>query len=419
MTVFDTNVLLDYPDIVLEGKSAVSFMTLRELDKLKRNPDLKFMAQQAIKSLQHAMSLGLLEVLGAPTKESLNPESPDERIILDCMEAGYDFSSQDIGANVIAEAVGLTTTKSMSEPNYDRNYTGYTTIEGDVTYESKYVAIKEMQLLEFEEIFQVSLKENQYAIVDRVVEKDDVWVRKGDKVERITQSMKPYRDARIVDSPLDSIQMAALDAVFDDEVPLTIIDGKLGTGKTLLSLMAALARTDGYKSLKRYDTISVTRPNITTDVRFRRGFLPGEAADKDMPWVAGITSNLKFLFEKKNKKKSPDDKTGAEVFDEFFDIIPLETIQGLSLTNSILIVDEFQLLDRDGLLLVLGRIAEGSKVVLVGDTRAQTYHLNRGNEGFKLLQPHYGAQPLINFIRLDNVYRSKLAEFVATLMGEA
>jgi len=415
MTLFDTNVLLDYPDIVLEEKSAVSFMTLRELDKLKRNPDLKFMAQSAIKSLQHAMSLGTLEVLGAPTQESLKPESPDERIILDCLEAGYTFSSQDIGANVIAEAVGLTTTQRSTEPNYDREYTGYVTIKGDVNYESNYVAIKEMQLLEFEEIFQVNLQENQYAIIDRVVEKDDVWVKKGDTVQRITQSMKPYRSADIVDSPLDSIQMAALDSIFDADVPLTIIDGKLGTGKTLISLMAALARTNGQHQLKLYDTVSVTRPNITTDVRFRRGFLPGEAADKDTPWVAGITSNLKYLFEKKEKDKA--DSKANTIFEEMFEIIPMETIQGLSLTNSILIVDEFQLLDRDGLLLVLGRIAEGSKVVLVGDTRAQTYHLNRGNEGFKLLQPHYGKHPLINFIRLDNVYRSKLAEFVAELMG--
>jgi len=414
MVVYDTNVLLDYPDIVNDAKCAVSFTTLRELDGLKRKPELKFMAQAAIKSMEVALSTGNVEILGAPTIDNLSPESPDEKIILDVLEAGYLFSSQDVGANVIAEAVGVETVHRKLEDNYDREYTGYITIQGDLNYESRYVAIKEMQLIEFEEIFQVTLKENQYVIIDRMIDKDDLWVKKGDKVERISQTSKPYRAAGIVDLPLDSIQMAAMDAIFDTTIPLTIIDGKLGTGKTLLSLMAAYARVNGQHQLKAYDKVCITRPNITTDRRFERGFLPGEASDKDLPWVAGITSNLTFLFEKNAKSK--DEELGKKVFQEHFSIIPLETIQGLSLNDSILLVDEFQLLDRDGLLLVLGRIASGSKVVLIGDTRSQTYHINRGNEGFKLLQPHYGNHELINFIRLDKVYRSPLAEFVAKLM---
>lgn len=414
MVVYDTNVLLDYPDIVLEGKCAISFTTLRELDSLKRKPELKFSAQQAIKSLELAMSQSLVEVLGTPTIDNLNPESPDEKIILDTLKARYEFSSYDIGANVIAEAIGVPTTKRKAEANYDKNYTGYITIEGDIPYESKYTAIKELQKLEFEEIFNVSLRENQYVIIDRVIEKNDIWVCKKDKVSRISQSMKPYKSAGILDVPMDSVQMAALDAIFDPDIPLTIIDGKLGTGKTVLSLMAAYAQVCGENRFRRYNHVCVTRPNITTDKRFERGFLPGDAAEKDTPWVAGITSNLRFLFEKSEQ----DAKSGKanSVFQEHFKIIPLETIQGLSLNHEILLVDEFQLLDRDGILLVLGRIAEGSKVVLIGDTKSQTYHLNRGNEGFKLLQPFYGEEELINFIRLDNVYRSPLAAFVASLM---
>ena len=133
--VYDTNVLLDFPDIVLEQPCAVSFETLRELDSLKRRPDLKFMAQAAIKSLKQALTVNNVEVLGAPTKESLDPESPDERIILDCLEAGYVFASQDVGANVIAEAVGLRTADKESESNYDKDYTGYIILEGDINYE--------------------------------------------------------------------------------------------------------------------------------------------------------------------------------------------------------------------------------------------------------------------------------------------
>lgn len=424
--VYDTNQLLDHPDLPLEGPCAVSFMTLRELDSLKRRPDLKFMAQQAIKGMKLALSEGLVEVIGAPTKETLNPESPDERIILDCLQAGFAFSTQDIGAQVIATAVGVPLVGVDMEDTYDKNYTGYVELQGDATYESEYHKLDELQKVEFEDIFKTSLKENQYCCIKRITGEDVVWVTKGNAVRRLSPSMKSYRNVGpkaknnktqgIVDDPLDAVQQAALHAIFDDSVPLTIIDGKLGTGKTMLSLMAALARTAGTVADRRYSSVCVTRPNITTDERFRRGFLPGTAEEKDAPWLAGITSNLKFLFEK--TEKQVEEGIASSIFDDFFDIVAMETIQGLSLNGEILLVDEFQLLDRDGLLLVLSRIAGGSKVVLIGDTRNQTYHLNRGNEGFKILQSHYGNHHLVNFIRLDNIYRSPLAKFVAELMEE-
>ena len=414
--VYDTNQLLDHPDLPSEAPCAVSFMALRELDSLKRRPDMKFMAQQAIKGLDFALGNDMVEVLGAPTKETLDPESPDEKIILDCLNAGYAFSTQDIGAKVIAKAVGVDLVGSNIEVDYDIDYTGYIKIKGDLNYESTYTSLKEMQLEEFQETLDVKLKENQYCIIDRVVEQNDIWVRKGNGVYRISQTMKPYRDAGITDDPLDSVQMALLDAIFDPSAPLTIVDGKLGTGKTLVSLMAALAVTRGQKRYQFYHKIAVTRPNIATDKRFERGFLPGSAEEKDAPWLAGISSNLQFLFEK--TQKDAFDQEASKIFTEHFEIVAMETIQGLSLNGKILLVDEFQLLDRDGLLLVLGRIAQGAKVVLIGDTRNQTYHLNRGNEGFKLLQPYYGKHPLMNMIRLDKVYRSPLAEFVAQLMED-
>ena len=414
--VYDTNQLLDHPDLPSEAPCAVSFMTLRELDSLKRRPDMKFMAQQAIKGLNFALEKGMVEVLGAPDKASLNPASPDEKIILDCLNAGYSFSTQDIGAKVIAKSVGVPVVGSDIEVDYDTEYSGYIECEGDVEYESYFTPIKELQLEEFQEILDVKLKENQYCIVNRVVGDPDIWVRKGNGAYKVLQTMKPYKMAGITDTPLDAVQMALLDSIFDPTVPLTIVDGKLGTGKTLISLMGALATVKGQKSYQFYNKIAVTRPNIATDKRFERGFLPGSAEEKDAPWLAGISSNLQFLFEK--TQKAALEEEASKVFSEYFEIVAMETIQGLSLNGKILLVDEFQLLDRDGLLLVLGRIAQGAKVVLIGDTRNQTYHLNRGNEGFKLLQPYYGKHPLMNMIRLDKVYRSPLAEFVAQLMED-
>ena len=93
-------------------------------------------------------------------------------------------------------------------------------------------------------------------------------------------------------------------------------------------------------------------------------------------------------------------------------------MQGMSLHNSILLVDEAQKLSDDSLKLILSRIADGSKVVLMGDTVGQVYGLNRGNEGYKVLFKHLGKSPEMCYIKLENIYRSELAKFVAKIFND-
>jgi len=81
-------------------------------------------------------------------------------------------------------------------------------------------------------------------------------------------------------------------------------------------------------------------------------------------------------------------------------------------------VDEYQLLDTETLMLVLSRISENSKVILVGDTAGQTYGQNRANEGFKVLYKHLGQANEFNYIKMENIYRSKLAEFVQKIFQD-
>ena len=61
---------------------------------------------------------------------------------------------------------------------------------------------------------------------------------------------------------------------------------------------------------------------------------------------------------------------------------------------------------------MLSRIAQGAKIVLVGDTHGQTYGINRSNEGFKTLYKYLGKDKVMNYIKLENIYRSELSEFV-------
>ena len=407
--VLDTNVLIDNPEAVLKYSEVIlPYTVLSELDNHKRNPDLKRSAQAAIKAIKVAIHRGTLTVVDLPK----NLETPDERIVKACVDNDATFITQDIGASVIATANKVTLGEEDIDTDINYDYLGYSFSSSDMDsdYISEWKHLKEVMPIEFKDKFGITLRENQYFIVTRSGYSSDIWKQQKDRIVRISQSSKPLRSAGIMDVPLDSIQQCAIDAVMDPLVPLTVLDGTLGTGKTILSLMGALATTSGQKNFKYYKKILVTRPPVSTDKKLEIGFLPGTLEDKLGSWVGGVKSNLKFLYEKDLEKAVK--KVADDIFDEHFEMINLESIQGVSLHEVILIVDEYQLLNTDTLKLVLSRIAQGAKVVLVGDTQGQTYGINRSNEGFKTLYRHLGKSPVMNFIKLENIYRSELSEFV-------
>ena len=405
--VLDTNVLIDSPESVfLYDEVILPYTVLAELDNHKRNPDLKRSAQAAIKCINVAIAKGTLEVVDLPTDTS----SPDERIVKACVDNDAAFITQDIGARVIAKANGVKIAEEQADTEIDYTYTGYLEVTGDLNYENDWRALKEVMPIEVKQQFEIELAKNQYLIVNRIADATDIWKESKGKILRISQSAKPLKTAGIMDVPLDAVQAIALDAVIDPSVALTVLDGTLGTGKTILSLMGAMVTVKGPKTHRAYKKILVTRPPIATDRKLEVGFLPGSLEEKLGDWVGGVRSNLKFLYEK-DLERAMKNKAN-EIFEEHFEMINLASIQGVSLHEVILIVDEYQLLDTDSLKLVLSRIAQGAKVILVGDTAGQTYGINRSNEGFKTLYKHLGKSDVMSYIKLENIYRGELSEFV-------
>ena len=414
----DTNILIDDPKVVFDESREfiLSFTVIRELDKLKRNPDLKRSAQTAIRSVWSMYRENKIEILNIP---NLLGDSPDEKIIQDTKDANASILSNDIAVRIIAKAHGVDISEYELEDVVDRNYKGYVTVLGDIDYETNYVQIKEMQLEEFNERFQTDLKENMYCIVDRVTDKDDIWLNRSGTVIRISQSMKPFKDAGVLITPLDSMQMCALHAVFDPEVPLVVIDGELGTGKTMLVMAGVLARTCGQKRYMDFDTVYVSKPPVSTNKDLYTGYKPGSRDEKLGGHLGGIKGNLEFLLDKRGDRKAKlkegeEAKTNSDlVWDEYFESKDIDEAQGDSLHNSAWIIDEWQLLDEEAAKMVMSRISDGGKIILVGDTAGQTYGMNRANEGFKPLFEWLGKAPEFSYIKLEEIYRSPLAKFVA------
>ena len=176
-----------------------------------------------------------------------------------------------------------------------------------------------------------------------------------------------------------------------------------------MSMCGALVRTVGHKNKKSYDKILVTRPNIPINKAYALGFMKGSLEEKMSGWLAPIKTNLQFLYE--NTLKDRENEEATKIYDEYFQAMPIESIQGASYHNKILLVDEGQLLDSNTLKQIMSRVAEGSKLVLILDPN-QTYGANRGQEGYKKLLPHCKGNKHISFVELQHIQRSELVKVV-------
>ena len=132
----DTNILIDDSHIIFDKdrEFVLSFTVIRELDNLKRNPDLKRAAQQAIKDIWTQYQVDKIEILNVP---DLLGNSPDEAIIQDTKDANASILSNDIAVRIIAKAHNVDISAYEIENDVDFDYTGYKTVTGDVEYEKK------------------------------------------------------------------------------------------------------------------------------------------------------------------------------------------------------------------------------------------------------------------------------------------
>ena len=418
--VLDTNILLDNPEVLLRTdiKIVLPYITLAELDKLKRNPDLSFPARKAIKLIKEAFEEGKIEVVDIPKDLDTN----DEKIVASAKREGALLYSHDVGANVIAltNKVGLFADKVKT---YDHNYIGYRYVPVDSEfYYNVLNKVNELQHPEVEEPLEVECSKdpfniNEYFIFTPTDESANLRIfrKTVSKYEYIPDGNKHYKGINQTTGKnlqfgfLHPEQAIAFDAVFNTDTPLAVIHGKIGSGKTLLATIAALARVAGNKSHKKYESILVTRPNRPINKIYELGFMPGDLNAKMGQWLSGFTSNLEFLFN--HTLEDIENGSAQKIFENYFSPIAIESIQGFSFNNKIMICDEAQLLDVDTMRQLMSRAANGSKLILIMDSR-QTYGANRGNEGYKKLLPHMKNNPIVSYIDLQFIQRSELTSFV-------
>ncbi len=137
------------------------------------------------------------------------------------------------------------------------------------------------------------------------------------------------------------------------QIKLVVGNGPAGTGKTLLACKNAIKQLQSNK----IDKIIITRPIITVEEDL--GFLPGDINEKMNPWTIPIFDVFRDYYDTSEMKHL--------ISENKIEIAPLGFMRGRTFKNSYIIADEMQNSSPTQMLMLLTRIGENSKMVLIGD----------------------------------------------------
>lgn len=203
-------------------------------------------------------------------------------------------------------------------------------------------------------------------------------------------------------------QNFALSVLTDPEIDFVTIAGEAGTGKTLLTLAAALQMV--YED-KLYEEIIVTRATIPMGEDI--GFLPGEEEAKIEPWMGAITDALETLATNPEGNDF-ERKSGVEFLKSRVKIKSSSFMRGRSFSDKFFLIDEAQNLTAAQMHGLISRAGPGTKVVAIGNLKQiDTPYLSASTSGFSFAIERMRNWAHSAHITLKNVERSRLADYVA------
>lgn len=201
-------------------------------------------------------------------------------------------------------------------------------------------------------------------------------------------------------------QRIAIDLLTDPSVGIVSLGGRAGTGKSVLALAAGL---DAVLERRTHRRVVVFRPLFAVGGQ-DLGYLPGDRDDKMDPWAAAVHDALDAI-------------AGPEVQEEIvardlLQILPLTHIRGRTLTDTFVIIDEAQNLEKTVLLTALSRLGPNSRVVLTHDI-AQRDNLRVGrHDGIASVVESLTGHPLFAHLTFTRAERSEIAELVTAILDD-
>lgn len=393
--VLDTNILMQTYGEALVGFEdncvVVTGTTLEELDHLKTAPGEKgYSARCAIRMIQKlidgydatkSIPLDNGGYLRFDTKDVpqnscpkwWNMNVPDNRIIAatgELMKVNRGIPviliTNDVLMQIKAESIGIQTQDYHNDTVKENELSSgkvEITVPGkliDTLYANGHILTENVPIPKFDPAYGSA---NLYI---RLIDEDNpshtgMAIKKGDTLYSVVNKKKEsYMGIR----PKNLTQTYAIDALKApaEDIPLVILRGPAGCGKTLLATAVGMSKTmDG-----EYTKLVISRSNTLPDGE-DLGFLPGSVESKMSPLLAPFYDNLGIMLHN-NKKDGSENMDVDEYLDSgVIEIAPLAYIRGRSIPNSYIIIDEAQNLTKNQVKTIITRAGANTKIVLCGD----------------------------------------------------
>ncbi len=428
--VIDTNVFLHDPNAIesfSDSEIVIPLPVLEELDDLKRITDergknarhvVRFI--DSLKKESGDLNKGVVSINGNTIRIHASIKVMDKKEFPLPMQKENDkllmafqiaqttsnvvFLSKDLVMRIKAEAIGL---KSQGYQNkkysYEGLYRGYQKIDVEKTQIDSFF---KDGFLEFEK---GDFRANEFCLMSSP-EKSSAVSRYNAKKKRLEPLTKVSQDIWGI-LPLNFEQKCALDLLLRDEIKLVTLVGPAGTGKTLLTIAAAMRKVfdEGL-----YSRILVSRPIVPLGKDI--GYLPGTKEEKLIHWMQPIYDNIEFLC---GSGSGEGNKETQEYIMESgkIEMEAVTYIRGRSLPKMFIIIDEAQNLTPHEVKTVISRAGQGTKVVLTGDpTQIDNPYLDKDSNGLTYTVGQFADQAIFGHMFLERTERSELAALAAEMM---
>lgn len=409
--VIDTNVLMsleNFDNLISHcgGEMTIPIYCIEELDHLKsREGDAGFQARRALRNLDRSKS----------KIDFYFPEVTDSW----CVPGNWDKDYVDNKLVNIAKILQLCgdAVKLVSNDLNVRIKCDLMSIGTESYHEISKIGSGWTEINLSEKEFQIFLKDkggkinkwnvpiNQYLIIKendgiktRGVYKylgEDAWI------EVPEEKVGSFQLGTA--SPKDCYQQCAINSLLNDD--FTVITGRAGSGKTLLSLTYCLREIQ----CEKRDKLIIFANPVKTKGSEQLGFYTGDRTEKLMQNSIGAMLTSKM-----------GDSIAVEELIEKgrIEILPISDIRGFEVgKNQIMYITEAQNMNVELLKLAIQRCAEGSKIILEGDpcTQVDHYSFEGSGNGLRRVIEVFEGYNGFSHINLPNIYRSQIADKADTM----
>jgi len=433
--VLDTSVLVADPNCLFsfcDVDVVVPLTVIEELDGLKtRADDVGRSARAALRTLedlrvQHGGSLAepvpvgdagarvKIEINGVQThllvEHGLDPSIPDNRIIGAALGQATAsptvMVSNDAALRIKAAHLGLQAAEHQpSRSVHSRRPIGWGIAEAPYEVVDCLYAAGAVTADVIAEAAETG--ENEFLVL-RAGSQSALTQRVGNELVLLSPTVPEAWGLR----PRNKEQRFAIELLLDPQISVVALDGRAGTGKTLLAIATGLEQV---VEQHRYERVAVYRPLVPVG-RADVGFLPGGLDEKLDPWMSAIHDAVVALTDQGNSNDA------GKLIEELtargqLSLESVTFLRGRSLQRQLIIVDEAQNLEPTTLKTILTRVGEGTKVIFTGDTsQIDAPYLGESNNALAVLTNAFAGQNCFGHITLTACERSDVASLAAELL---